>query len=539
MSGVSTRMNTPDNRPNSQEPPDGSEGHEGCSCPAPQPNSGIDPWAQTAPPPDHRTRTPTVAPPGAAPTQPSPRVPPPPANGPARRPGLPSEPPPSSALAAGDVAPPNPGQRSLPDLLGKVEPITRRRFVQGLLITGVAGAGIVLASSPTARDEASGDPEPDATGPRQQSGLAGKGLEAAPADQRILVVLELEGGNDGLSTVVPRNIGSYYDLRPGLAIPEEELLEFDTDLGLNPNLVQLSKQRLTLVEGVGPVNGNLSHFEMVRRWEEGDASGTGSIRSGFLARLVDALADGSPMTGLSVSGHTPRFTAAQGSVLSLESANQLDSLTNNDWIYPSFRNGLRTFGGAPLNTEVADSFSQLFAIGDNLDIDLAELNEEDPMIKEGGDLGRQLQTAANLIKADTGVKVVHVQLTGFDTHQDHKYRHGELMKQLDAAVAGFINEMELAGLADRVLVATTSEFGRRVKENNNGLDHGSASTMLLSGPIKTGRLGEPSPLDSLDDDGNLKTTVSFDRYLATLAQTWFGIEAAAVLPNSPEPFELF
>ena len=509
------------------------------STPEPQdPNEN--PWPNVAPPPDHRKPTSNAPPPGppghATPT-------PPPGSPYFTNKEVPQEP--GSPYFTDSVtqqttpAAGEPGQRSLSDLLGKVTPITRRRFVQGMVVTGVAGAGIFVQTASTSRDDAPGDPDEAAPAPRQQSGLAGQSLDAAPPEQRILVLLELEGGNDGLSTAVPRNIGSYYDLRPGLAIPEEELLEFDADLGLNPNLIQLSQQRLTLVEGVGPVNGNLSHFEMVRRWEQGDASGTGSNRSGYLARLVDALADDSPMTGLSVSGHTPRFTAAKGSVMSLENASQLDSLTNDDWIYPTYRNGLRTFGGGAMNVEVADSFAQLFAIGDNLEIDLAEVNEEDPMIKEGGDLGRQLQTAANLIKADIGVKVVHVQLTGFDTHQDHKYRHGELMKQFDAAVAGFINDMELAGLADRVLLATTSEFGRRVEENNNGLDHGSASTMLLSGPIKTGRLGEPSPLDSLDDDGNLKTTVSFDRYLATLAQTWFGIEASAVLPNNPEPFDLF
>lgn len=87
---------------------------------------------------------------------------------------------------------------------------------------------------------------------------------------------------------------------------------------------------------------------------------------------------------------------------------------------------------------------------------------------------------------------------------------------------------------DRVLVATTSEFGRRVAENDRGLDHGAASTMLLAGPIASGRFGVAPPVAKPDGNGNLATDVPFDSYLATLAQDWLGIEAASVLPNDPE-----
>lgn len=94
--------------------------------------------------------------------------------------------------------------------------------------------------------------------------------------------------------------------------------------------------------------------------------------------------------------------------------------------------------------------------------------------------------------------------------------------------------MDAAGLSDRVLVATISEFGRRLRENASGLDHGSASSMLMFGPVTPGRHGEPSPLGGLDDCGNLRTTVPFDRYLATLAQDRLGVEAGSVLPGNPQ-----
>lgn len=293
-----------------------------------------------------------------------------------------------------------------------------------------------------------------------------------------------------------------------------------------------------MVEGVGPIDGNLSHFDMVRRWEQGDLSGSENLRTGFLGRLVDGLGSDAPMVGLSVAGYTPRFTAAEAGVLSLNSHHQLNILTNDDWIYPGYREALRSFTGEPLASQMAESWQQLFAIGDSLSIDAESLSADTPLTKDGGNLGRQLQIAAGLINTDIGVRVVHAHLGGFDTHEGHQYRHADLMGQLDAAVHGFFQLLEAGGAQDRVLVATTSEFGRRVGENNAGLDHGAASTMLMLGPIGPRRLGEPSPLDNLDDLGNLVTTVGFDRYLATLAQSWMGVEAASLLPNAPEPFAL-
>jgi uncharacterized protein (DUF1501 family) len=156
------------------------------------------------------------------------------------------------------------------------------------------------------------------------------------------------------------------------------------------------------------------------------------------------------------------------------------------------------------------------------------------MVKDGGDLGRSLATAAELLKIDLGVKVVHARFSGFDTHEGHGYKHKDLMAKIDVAIDGFLQKLADYGLAERVLVATSSEFGRRVKETGNGLDHGSASTMLLFGPVKPGRYGQASSLRDLDKNDNLKTNVPFDVYLATLAQVWLGVDAASVMPTKPE-----
>lgn len=442
--------------------------------------------------------------------------------------------------------------------------VSRRRFIQGVAVAGTLGYGVVRGAKPVEKSRVesqlasqsastnTGGDAASSAGTRIQTGvpapeanLSGYALDdsfilnAAPVDQRVLVLIELQGGNDGPSTVVPYGAGAYYDLRPNLAIPGEEVLPIDDEVGLSPALARLHQRQLVTVEGVGPVDGVLSHFEMVERWEQGDMRGSGGQRSGLLARISDAIDAGAPITGLSVAGHTPRFNAATSGTLALTNLNQLRVLTEDEWIYPRYRSAVRGFGGGPMSTTITDSWDKLFDVGDSLNTDIGELDRESSMIKDGGRLGQQLAMAAELIKADVGVRVIHADHGGFDTHDGHRGRHINLMEQFDAAVDGFLQSIIDAGLGDRVLVATTSEFGRRVSENGSGLDHGAASTMLAFGPVKAGRNGDPSPLSDLDGNGNLRTTIAFDRYLATLAQSWMGVEAASILPDSPEPLDIF
>jgi hypothetical protein len=148
-----------------------------------------------------------------------------------------------------------------------------------------------------------------------------------------------------------------------------------------------------------------------------------------------------------------------------------------------------------------------------------------------GDLGYQLSLTARLIAGGQGVRIVHVPYYGdFDTHDDHVARHASLMNRLDACLDAFLADLSARGLADRVVVATTSEFGRRVPDNeSNGIDHGAASFSLLAGaPIATGVFGAYPAFATdadLDADGNLRATVDMWELYATLAD-WMGIPGA-------------
>lgn len=444
--------------------------------------------------------------------------------------------------------------------------VTRRRFLAGLAFSGAGGYGAfqymgrsseVLATTPTSTTtpgfgtvrtgngnalSANGSSRTTLPGAEEEEPLEEpeqiEGLVPAPVDQRILVLIELEGGNDGPSTVVPYSEGAYYDARPRLAIPPDQVLAIDDNIGLNPNLSRVNGYQLAVVEGVGPVNGSLSHFEMAARWQQGDLLGDNSLRTGFLARLADSLDTGQGAVGLSTDGFTPRFANANATTLSLNNFNQLSLLTKDDWIYPAFRQASNSFHGGPMTARMAESWSVLNSLADRLPNNLNDFEENIPMIQESRTLGKQLAMAAELIRADIGTRIVHVRLSGFDTHKGHDYKHERLMKEVDVAVSGFLDLMAESGYSERVLVATSSEFGRRVKENGTGLDHGAASTMLVWGPIRAGRYGEPLSFANLDQRGNLSTTVPFDSYLGSLAQEWLGVEAGAVLPTTPDLLDM-
>ena len=429
-------------------------------------------------------------------------------------------------------------------------PLTRRSFLHRLLATGavtaggatVAGCG--LLGSGGVGGAATGtapilDPDRRA-GPEATDDRTGR-LVPGAVGGRVLVIVDLQGGNDGLSTLVPYGSGRYYNLRPELAVPQADVLAIDDQVGLHPSLSRLHSRGVTAVEGVGPINGDLSHFDMAARWQRGDVDGSAPhARSGFLARLIDAVDDGSPLVGVSTSGTSPYLTNAVAATLSLADADQLWMLEETEWEeMAAFRSRLARFDDRPAGP-VAEGYRRLLDLADRLDVGDDEIDWETPMLADGGELGQQLHLAADLIAADVGTRVVYAATGDYDTHSEHRWRQAENLNQVDASIGGFLDRAEALGFADRVVVATVSEFGRRVPENGSGLDHGSASTMLVAGGGGLSGLGGERPdLDDLDDDENLRTTVGFDRYLASLAQEWLGVEAASVLAGDPEPLGLF
>ena len=360
---------------------------------------------------------------------------------------------------------------------------------------------------------------------------------------RVLVVIEMAGGNDGPSMAPPVDAGPLLALRPNAAHPQDGFLRPVGEIVLHPALERLQRRPLALVDGVGTAAADLSHFEMLRRWWTGDPDGTLQPTTGFLGRLCDAVDDGAPVTGLSVgAASSPALIAERAGTLGLPPLWWLGWLDADRESWEGiFRDGVVDMGAVDAaDTATPGRARHGLATGLRVGELVGALPDGDDGGGAGGypetSLGESLSLTAGVLAAGLGVRVVHVPFDGdFDTHDGHRDRHDELMRDLDASLDAFLTDLDAAGMADRVLVATTSEFGRRPEETGEGgLDHGTASTMLLAGPVESVRLGAPVDYRRLDDDGNVAATISFDQYLATFAE-WLGVPPAEVLTGDPAP----
>ena len=157
------------------------------------------------------------------------------------------------------------------------------------------------------------------------------------------------------------------------------------------------------------------------------------------------------------------------------------------------------------------------------------------------DLGYQMMLAARMCRQDNGIRVIHIPVyADFDTHDQHRTRHAEVLTMIDQAVDAFMAEMVAAGKADEVLLAMTSEFGRRVPDNeSDGLDHGAGSNLILLGPVNPGFYGETPDLTTLDRDDNVIASLHMNDYYATIAEGWFDVPRADVISGGTPIADLF
>ncbi len=430
---------------------------------------------------------------------------------------------------------------------------TRRRFLTFLAggAAGAAGAGAIYAqnSSPstTSGPGRTGQASPSGTeAPGSTSGApaAPNTLPASPASTlptfsgplRTLVVIELNGGNDGLATLVPYSNDRLAALRPTLMPKPEAIIAIDDDFGITTSLKQNWEQGLALVQGIGIPGGSGSHFEMERRWWSGTSTGSDLATTGFLGRLCDELDQGQPITGLSLgTRRSPAMLSAKPVTAGLTNPSVSWWVNQQNAWFSNLRTGIAGLS----NASSADSPTVSVAregLGSALDfagvlsnVDVKDITARYPKTA----LGWQFAIAAEVISADAGVRVIHVTHGNFDTHDSQSGTHEHLLGRLDEALAYFRADLAEKGRTDDVLIATTSEFGRRPQQSGTGTDHGSASMALLAGPVNNGRFGEHPSLKNLDENDNLVPTFTMDEYYATIAEGWLGVPASTLLTNAP------
>jgi uncharacterized protein (DUF1501 family) len=352
---------------------------------------------------------------------------------------------------------------------------------------------------------------------------------------KAFVVCQLSGGNDGLNTVIPYTSHDYYKLRPGLAIPEQNVLPISDSLGFHPSMKPLlplyQQGKLAVVNGVGYPNPNRSHFASMRIWQRADEDEQQPY--GWLGRYLDSTRRGqSPNPVLAIGLGRERSAAlvgARGSVPTLASLDDVQGMLGDRDSEQSLRaiQGMDNPGSAGLQ-HVRESTEVALDALDTLSGLLGNYTPQQPY--EDDTFGNGFRQIAQLIAVSPGTQVIYFSAGGFDTHAQQAPQHEELLRQFSGALASFMQELQDIGAAERTTVMIFSEFGRRVAENGSeGTDHGAAAPMFVAGGgIRGGLYGDYPSLTDLAD-GDLKHNIDFRQVYATVLTDWMGTDAASLL----------
>lgn len=371
---------------------------------------------------------------------------------------------------------------------------------------------------------------------------AAAAAESDSANGNVLVLVELAGGNDGLNTVVPYADDAYYKARPGIAVPRGAVLKLDDYLGFHPQMTGFRELydagNLAIVQGVGYPQPNRSHFRSMDIWHSARPE-TEYTRDGWVGRALDERAD-------EYSGQLP--------ALALGTGRRPLALVGSEVNVPTIRrlNEYRLKGGPGSPADRKRHLRLLRELADQPAEDAPELaflrRTTQTAVSSArrlqevkgayqpaasyppNSLARKLKLVAQMIAGGLETRIVFVSLGGFDTHSQQQGAHQALLGELSAAVRAFFSDLQGHGLDERVLLATFSEFGRRVGENGSlGTDHGAAAPLFVAGPAASGGLhGEHPSLTELTR-GDLQFHTDFRSVYATLLKRWLDIPGRPVL----------
>lgn len=392
--------------------------------------------------------------------------------------------------------------------------MTRRRFLQAT----VAGAGAATVL------------------PAWLADAAEAATPIGPNDG-VLVVVLMAGGNDGLNTVIPVDDGIYRDKRRTLAIAESAALPVASGVGLHPNLVKLAGRykagQVALLQGVGDLKPDMSHFTAMARWMAGHAADAHPT-TGWLGRWLDGYAKADDLSAVVLGHSVPlAFLGAQrkGTALPVKGGDNL-AVNREPWVQRSL-DCLRDFGAGPTgNGAWADTLGKAGRTAVDLAGVVAPIYATE---LEDSKLVNQLTIAAKLINANLGVRVVQVEYGDFDHHANQAPQHAQRMAELDAGIERFFATLS-PSFAKRATILTMSEFGRRPEANaSGGTDHGEGSDIIAVGPgVRGGLYGEPMHLGHLSNHGCPIAHVDFRSVYATVLETWLRADPKQVLGGTFE-----
>ena len=374
------------------------------------------------------------------------------------------------------------------------------------------------------------------------------GSNGSNGHSKSLVFVQLTGGNDALNTVVPINDEHYYYFRPAVQFQPEELLELDGKVGLNPNMTAIKglwdQGKVAIINGIGYPNPNRSHFRSMDIWHT--AEPTKVATEGWLGQLTRDLdpQGENVLTAVNFGRGLPRVLSAQG----VPVASVGDLATYG--LYPDIRD-------EAIRNQTLDMFSQMYG-GSGKDAVKEFIQQTGRGVMQGADtlgtaprnysssieyagtsIAQSLRDAAQVMFGDIGTRIFYTIQGSYDTHAGEVPMHAKLIGEMSNAVGDFWDDVEEHGYENDTAIVIFSEFGRRIKDNGSGTDHGSGGlAFVIGGGVKGGLYGDfPSlaPEDQLEGDMHFNN--DFRGAYTTLLEDWMGVDAKPIVNGTFEKLD--
>ena len=358
----------------------------------------------------------------------------------------------------------------------------------------------------------------------------------------VLVVVQLSGGNDYLNTVIPHSDENYYDNRPTIRYADEDILRIDDDMAFNPQMRAMKdlydEGNMAVIHGVGWENSTRSHFRAMDIWHTAEPDVVGT--EGWLGRAIRELdpAGDNPVTAVNVGYGLPRAllapNASVASVSDLEAYGMLSSVEEQEQreaLLQRFANMYApAIGTGPVMEYIGNTGLDALKGADMLKVAPGQYSSS-VEYDAGNPLSQKLRDVARIHFSGLGSRIFYTEHGGFDTHASQSGNHPKLWNEVSSAIGDFWDDLREHEADSNVLMFVFSEFGRRVKENGSGTDHGAGGVAFAIGPgVRGGMHGEyPETRAEALVDGDLAPGIDFRSAYTTMLEDWFGLDAAPIV----------
>ena len=373
---------------------------------------------------------------------------------------------------------------------------------------------------------------------------------ASNGRERSFVVVQLSGGNDYVNTLVPYNNGMYYDSRPSVSIEPQNVLRIDGEVGFRPGMESMKRLwdegSLAIVNGIGYPSPDRSHFRSMDIWHTALPEDIGT--EGWLGRAIREMdpKGENVLTGVNFGRGLPRALGCRGvpvaSVGNLETYGLFTDMEDERLRKFALDTFGKMYGGAQGKGAVMDFLGQTGrdALKGADILKTAPAKYTSGVEYAANPIAQSLKGVAQVMFADLGTRVFYTQHGSFDTHSGELDTHAKLWEEVSGAVGDFMDDLREHGRQDDAVILIFSEFGRRIKDNGSGTDHGSGGVAFVVGdPVKGGMYGEyPSLAEEDQLMGDLQFNNDFRQTYTTVLERWLGLDAAPIVNGRFEQFDL-